>query len=160
MATTTIEATAPVSAFTTVQLMTPDGPVSRRVRCGAPRTPTLDEMPVIDLSSLDGDATARKAIATKIKAAAENTGFFYVANHGIPQELIEQALEQVKTFFHQEQAFKDQVSFDKAGKFCGYHGVGSTQINNQETRGMQLDQPYISIYLRCYRQEGNFLYAI
>ncbi|KAF5576617.1 1-aminocyclopropane-1-carboxylate oxidase [Fusarium pseudoanthophilum] len=134
MATTTIETTAPVSAFTTVQLMTPDGPVSRRVRCGAPRTPTLDEMPVIDLSSLDGDATARKAIATKIKAAAENTGFFYVNNHGIPQELIEQALEQCKAFFNQEQEAKDRVSFEKAGKFCGYHGVGSTQINNQETR--------------------------
>ncbi|CAG7558844.1 unnamed protein product [Fusarium equiseti] len=131
MATTTVETTA---EFTTVQLLTPDGPVSRRVRCGKPRTPTLDEMPIIDLTSLDDDVTARKALATKIKAAAENTGFFYVSNHGIPQALIEEALEQIKGFFKQPQEVKDRVAFTKAGKFCGYHGVGSTQINNNETK--------------------------
>ncbi|KAF4987558.1 hypothetical protein FGRMN_10310 [Fusarium graminum] len=134
MATTTVETPAPAVEFTTVQLLTPDGPVNRRVRCGKPRTPTLDEMPVIDLSSLDGDATARNALATKIKAAAENTGFFYVSNHGIPQDLIEGALEQIKNFFNQTPEEKDRVAFTKAGKFCGYHGVGSTQINNKETR--------------------------
>ncbi|KAI6764095.1 hypothetical protein HG530_007884 [Fusarium avenaceum] len=134
MATTTVETTAPAAEFTTVQLMTPDGPVSRRVRCGEPRTPTLDEMPIIDLSTLDGDETARKALATKIKAAAENTGFFYVCNHGIPQDLIEGAVEQIKTFFDQSLEDKDRVAFDKAGKFCGYHGIGTTQINNKETR--------------------------
>jgi hypothetical protein len=135
MATTTVETTAPSAEFTTVQLLTPDGPVSRRVRCGKPRTPTMDEMPIIDLSSLDGDATARKALATKIRAAAENTGFFYVSNHGIPQDLIEKALQQIKNFFDQAQEDKDRVAFTKAGKFCGYHGVGSTQINNKETKG-------------------------
>jgi hypothetical protein len=107
-------------------------------------------MPVIDLSSLDGDATARKAIATKIKAAAENTGFFYVCNHGIPQGLIEQALEQVKAFFNQEQQDKDRVSFEKAGKFCGYHGVGSTQINNQETRGRQTADSCLNLLTHTY----------
>ncbi|KAH7173290.1 uncharacterized protein B0J16DRAFT_349838 [Fusarium flagelliforme] len=134
MATTTVETAAPTAEFTTVQLLTPDGPVSRRVRCGKPRTPTLDEMPIIDLSTLDGDATARKALAIKIKAAAENTGFFYVSHHGIPQDLIEEALEQIKDFFNQPQEDKDRVAFTKAGKFCGYHGVGSTQINNNETK--------------------------
>ncbi|RGP62923.1 1-aminocyclopropane-1-carboxylate oxidase [Fusarium sporotrichioides] len=116
MATSTVETTAPAAQFTTVQLLTPDGLVSRRVRCGEPRTPTLDEMPIIDLSSLDGDATARKAIATKIKAAAENTGFFYVCNHGISQDLIHEAVQQVKAFFNQSLEDKDRVAFDKADK--------------------------------------------
>ncbi|KAJ4014612.1 hypothetical protein NW752_007383 [Fusarium irregulare] len=134
MATTTVETTAPTAEYTTVQLLTPNGPVSRRVRCGKPRTPTPDEMPIIDLTTLDGDEAARKALATKIKAAAENTGFFYVSNHGIAQDLIEEALEQIKGFFNQPQEDKDRVAFTKAGKFCGYHGVGSTQINNNETK--------------------------
>lgn len=128
----------------------------------------MDEMPIIDLSSLDGDATARKALATKIKAAAENTGFFYVCNHGIPEDLIQEALEQVKSFFNQAPEDKNRVAFDKAGKFCGYHGVGSTQINNKETRGQETVDPYtyasrtIRIYLltASHRQKGNFLYAI
>ncbi|KAM0226681.1 hypothetical protein ACHAPO_012161 [Fusarium lateritium] len=134
MATTTTETTTPTPEFTTVQLSTPNGPVSRRVRCGKPRTPTLDEMPIIDLSSIDGDEPARKTLATQIKAAAENTGFFYVSNHGIPHDLIEEALQQVKNFFDQSQDDKDRVAFTKAGNFCGYHGVGSTQINNKETK--------------------------
>ncbi|KAM0370714.1 hypothetical protein ACHAPY_010286 [Fusarium culmorum] len=133
MATTTVQTTAPAE-YTTVQLLTPNGPVSRRVRCGKPRTPTLEEMPIIDLSSIDGDESARKALSTQIKAAAENTGFFYVSNHGIPQDLIEEALQQCKNFFDQSQDDKDRVAFTKAGKFCGYHGVGSTQINNKETK--------------------------
>ncbi|KAM0281155.1 hypothetical protein ACHAPQ_005674 [Fusarium lateritium] len=116
MATTTIETTAPAAQFTTVQLMTPNGPVSRRVRCGEPRTPTLDEMPVIDLSSLDEDATAHKALATKIKVAAENTGFFYVCNHGISEDLIQEAVQQVKAFFNQSLEDKDRVAFVKADK--------------------------------------------
>lgn len=136
MATTTVQTTAPAE-YTTVQLLTPNGPVSRRVRCGKPRTPTLGEMPIIDLSSIDGDESARKALSTQIKAAAENTGFFYVSNHGIPQDLIEEALQQCKNFFDQSQDDKDRVAFTKAGKFCGYHGVGSTQINNKETKGKQ-----------------------
>ncbi|KAM0420175.1 hypothetical protein ACHAPD_003744 [Fusarium lateritium] len=134
MATSIVETTTPTTEFTTVQLLTPNGPVSRRVRCGKPRAPTLDEMPIIDLSSIDGDEPARKGLATQIKAAAENTGFFYVSNHGISQDLIEEALQQVKNFFHQSQEDKDRVAFTKAGKFCGYHGVGSTQINNKETK--------------------------
>ncbi|KAL2202657.1 Clavaminate synthase-like protein [Sarocladium strictum] len=134
MASTKAETAAPTATYTTVQLMTPDGPVFRRVRSGKPRSPTLDEMPIIDLSSMHGDETARKMLAAQIRAAAENTGFFYVRNHGIPQNLIQQALEQVKVFFNQSPEDKDRVAFDKAGKFCGYHGVGSTQINNKETR--------------------------
>jgi hypothetical protein len=150
MATTTLETAAPAAEFTTVQLMTPNGPVSRRVRCGEPRTPTLDEMPIIDLSTLDGDETARKALATKIKAAAENTGFFYVCNHGIPQDLIEGAVEQIKTFFNQSSEDKDRVAFDKAGKFCGYHGVGTTQINNKETRGRETIHSVCNLFLNTY----------
>ncbi|CAI6336790.1 unnamed protein product [Periconia digitata] len=123
-----------MASFTTIELLTPTGPVSRRVCVAPPRKPTVDEMPVIDLSSIDQDANARKALAVKIKAAAENTGFFYVCNHGISEELIQSALEEVKGFFNQSTEDKDRVGFHRAGKSCGYHGVGSTQINNKETR--------------------------
>jgi isopenicillin N synthase-like dioxygenase len=150
MATTTVETTAPAAQYTTVQLLTPNGPVSRRVRCGEPRTPTLDEMPIIDLSSLDGDATARKALATKIKLAAENTGFFYVCNHGIPQDLIQEAVQQIKAFFNQSPEDKDRVAFTKAGKFCGYHGVGTTQINNQETKGRETNDLHGDLFIDTY----------
>lgn len=125
-----------MSTFTTLELLTPTGPVIRRVRAAPPRKPTDDEMPIIDLSTIDQSEDARKSLAAQVKAAAQNTGFFYVSNHGIPEELIQSALEEVKGFFNQPQAEKDRVGFERAGKACGYHCVGSTQINNTETRGI------------------------
>ncbi|PVI07417.1 Clavaminate synthase-like protein [Periconia macrospinosa] len=123
-----------MTSFTTLELLTPTGPVSRRVSLAPPRKPTESEMPIIDLTTIDDGENARKVLAEKMKLAAENTGFFYVSNHGIPEKLIQSALEQVKGFFNQSPADKDRVGFARSGKSCGYHSVGSTQINNTETR--------------------------
>lgn len=122
--------------YTTLELATPNGPVYRRVATTPPRKPTSEEIPVIDLSNLDGDLTSRKAIAAKVRAAAENTGFFYVKNHGIPDGRILGALEKVKTFFEQPPEEKERILFSKCGKAGGFHGVGATQLNKTETAGM------------------------
>lgn len=69
---------APTLSYTILEPLTPTGPQYRKVSVAPPRTSTADEIPIIDLSTLDGDWAARQALATKVKAAAENTGFFYV----------------------------------------------------------------------------------
>ncbi|KAK6082630.1 2OG-Fe(II)oxygenase superfamily protein [Seiridium cupressi] len=120
--------------YTTIELLTPQGPEFRQVSTAAPRPPTADEMPLIDLSSIDGDLESRKALALKIKAAAENTGFFYIHNHGIPEQLIHGALEQMKQFFSQPLSEKEKASFRVAGHSSGYHGLKSGQINKTESR--------------------------
>ncbi|KAK9799919.1 hypothetical protein SCARD494_01712 [Seiridium cardinale] len=121
-------------AYTTIELLTPQGPEFRQVSTAAPRPPTADEMPLIDLSSIDGDLEARKALALKIKAAAENTGFFYIHNHGIPERLIQDALDQMKQFFSQPLSEKEKASFRVSGHSSGYHGLKSGQINKTESR--------------------------
>ncbi|ETS83097.1 hypothetical protein PFICI_04973 [Pestalotiopsis fici W106-1] len=120
--------------YTTIELLTPNGPEYRQVSTAAPRAPTPDEMPLIDLSTIDGDFEARKAIAKKIKHAAENTGFFYINNHGIPEELIQEALDSCKQFFAQPLSDKEKVRTKISGKSVGYTGVGGTQINKTETK--------------------------
>lgn len=124
------------ATYTTVQLLTPNGIQHRRVSTAPPRPATADEIPLIDLQPINGDAAARKALAAKVRAAAESNGFFYVYNHGIPEELIQSALVHAKEFFAQPQTEKEKVSFHKSGaQSCGYHGVGTTQINSKETKG-------------------------
>ncbi|KAK6088563.1 2OG-Fe(II)oxygenase superfamily protein [Seiridium cupressi] len=120
--------------YTTIELLTPQGPEFRQVSTAAPRPPTADEMPLIDLSAIDGDLESRKAVALKIKAAAENTGFFYIHNHGIPEQLIHGTLEQMKQFFSQPLSEKEKASFQVAGHSSGYHGLKSGQINKTESR--------------------------
>ncbi|KAJ5916539.1 hypothetical protein N7504_000554 [Penicillium tannophilum] len=123
-----------MAKYTQVELLTLSGPEFRRVSTAPPRLPTEDEIPVIDLGAIDGDLEARKNIAAQVKAAAENTGFFYIKNHGISEALIEKALENAKTFFNQTDEQKDLVSHKKFKHFNGYHGVGSTQVNKKETK--------------------------
>ncbi|KAH8659884.1 hypothetical protein BX600DRAFT_414859 [Xylariales sp. PMI_506] len=121
--------------YTEIELLTPKGPERRLVSTAPPRLPTADEIPLIDLTPINGDADARKQLAAKFKAAAENTGFFYIYNHGISDELIQSALTQAKSFFNQSLEEKEKIAYHKSGeKLCGFHGVGSTQINNKETR--------------------------
>ncbi|KAJ5094078.1 hypothetical protein N7456_009939 [Penicillium angulare] len=116
-----------MAQYTQVELLTLHGPVFRRVSTAPPRPATDDEIPIIDLSTIDGDFEARKNIASKIKSAAENIGFFYIKNHGIENELIERALESAQAFFGQTNEQKGQAH-DR------YRGVGSTQINKKETK--------------------------
>jgi isopenicillin N synthase-like dioxygenase len=122
--------------YTTLELATAEGPQYRQVSTTPPRKPTAEEIPIIDLSNLDGDFASRAAIAAKVKVAAENTGFFYVKNHGISESMIGNALDRVKAFFDQTPEEKAEVLFSRYGRAGGYHGVGATQINKTETAGM------------------------
>jgi hypothetical protein len=81
-------------AFTTLELGSAYGPVYRQVSTAPPRESCPDEIPVIDLSDIYGDLPARCRLAEKIRAAAEGTGFFYVKNHGVSREVVENAHKQ------------------------------------------------------------------
>ncbi|CAI7647803.1 unnamed protein product [Penicillium bialowiezense] len=122
-----------MAEYTQVELLTLNGPEFRRVSTAPPRPPTENEIPVIDLASIDGTLEERKSIAAKIKAAAENTGFFYIKNHGIPEDLIQSALSQAQAFFDQPSEMKELASSKKSNLTEGWHGLGTTQINKSET---------------------------
>lgn len=124
-----------MAEYTQVELLTLNGPEFRRVSTAPPRPPTENEIPVIDLASIDGTLEERKSIAAKIKAAAENTGFFYIKNHGIPEDLIQSALSQAQAFFDQPSEMKELASSKKSNLTEGWHGLGTTQINKSETLG-------------------------
>ena len=84
------------SSTTKLELRTAYGVTYRDVLNKPPRDCTADEIPVIDLSTLSsGKLGDRLALASEIKAASVNTGFFYVKNHGIPQRTIENAKRQL-----------------------------------------------------------------
>ncbi|KAJ5584452.1 uncharacterized protein N7459_004252 [Penicillium hispanicum] len=118
-----------MTQYTQIELLTLHGPEFRRVSTAPPRLPTDDEIPVIDLRKIDGDLEARKAIAAQVKGAAENTGFFYIENHGISEDLIQSALAKAQLFFNQPHAEKERVSHENSKHSDGYHGVG----NRKET---------------------------
>lgn len=90
MATQTVTTTAP--GRTILRLDSAHGNVYREISSAPPRVATSEEIPVIDLSDMSSeDVEARLSIASKIKAAAEHIGFFYIKNHGVDEKVIENA---------------------------------------------------------------------
>lgn len=68
-----------------------DGVTYRLVSKKEPRDCTAEEIPVVDLAGINGNLDSRKAVARDILRAAETAGFFYIQNHGIPEETIQKA---------------------------------------------------------------------
>jgi len=82
-----------------LELRTAYGPVFRDVLNTPPRDCTAEEIPIIDLGPLYSTKLEdRKALASEIKAAAVDTGFFYIKNHGINEKTIADAKKQLLAF--------------------------------------------------------------
>lgn len=61
---------------------------------------TFEEIPVIDIQDAKSvDPTLRRQLADRIRDACINVGFFYVKNHGIPEEDIANTIKAARQFF-------------------------------------------------------------
>jgi len=77
----------------------PYGPVFRNVLNTPPRDCTTEQIPIIDLLRLySPKLDNRKELAKEIRAAAVNTGFFYIKNHGIAEETIANRKKQLLAY--------------------------------------------------------------
>ncbi|GJC92978.1 2OG-Fe(II) oxygenase [Colletotrichum higginsianum] len=117
-----------------LELMSAYGTVFRDVLRTPPRDCNASEVPVIDLSNLRGTESERKDLAATIRDAAENTGFFYIKNHGVPKSTIEAAFKQAQTFFSQPSEKKALVAQKKSKFFNGWTEKRAAQISPTETK--------------------------
>lgn len=63
-----------------------------------PRAATAEEMPILDLSPLVAGQPI-DALARALRRACETTGFFYVANHGVPRKVVDDVFEATRRYF-------------------------------------------------------------
>ncbi len=73
-------------------------------------TPSPQSIPVIDIAALGAGAEATREVGRAMLAAAEDTGFFYVSGHGVPQALIDEVFALSQRFFAAPQAEKDRFA--------------------------------------------------
>lgn len=83
-----------VPQTTTLALRAGAGYVTHTVSTAPPRECTRDEIPLIDLAAVDGSDEERRVIANNVRHAAENSGFFYIVNHGVDNKIIQKAHDQ------------------------------------------------------------------
>lgn len=88
----------------------------------------FDTIPVIDVDGiLSDDLAKRREVAEKVRDACMRVGFFYIENHGIPEQLVQGAFEWARKFFSLPFEKKMEVYIDNQFNFRGYtplHGSG------------------------------------
>ncbi|OQV06644.1 hypothetical protein CLAIMM_11186 [Cladophialophora immunda] len=86
---------------------------------------SFTEVPVIDLSDMcHPDINVRRVVAKKIYDVCVTAGFFYISNHGVPQEDIDMCFRETARFFH-ELPFEEKIKLDITNnkEFYGYKKI-------------------------------------
>ncbi|KAI0718197.1 Clavaminate synthase-like protein [Cerioporus squamosus] len=96
---------------------------------------TFEDIPIINLADAKSpNAGVRRALADEIRDACINVGFFYVKNHGIPEETISSTVEAAKRFFALPLSTKMAIDIHKTPNFKGYTALLG-ENTNPENRG-------------------------
>ncbi len=93
-------------------------------------TTAVDQIPVIDVSGLQAadDGAALADIGRRIAAACRDTGFFYIAGHGVPADVIEDVFVANRTFHARPDAEKLPLKLNAWHR--GYQPMASTKMNS------------------------------
>jgi isopenicillin N synthase-like dioxygenase len=75
-------------------------------------------LPVVDLRDAAGDLRER------LRTAAHDVGFFYLAGHGVPPGLVREMLAAAGRFFALPQVDKDAIAMVRSPHFRGYTRLG------------------------------------
>jgi len=91
---------------------------------------TFSQIPVIDIGRLRSPHLSdRKHVAAEIRHASHEVGFFYITNHGIPDDAIAATFDQAKRFFDQPLAVKNAVSIARSSISRGYEAIGEQALD-------------------------------
>jgi isopenicillin N synthase-like dioxygenase len=102
----------------------------------------------------------------EIHKACRETGFFYVSNHGVPQQLIDGQFEHAKRFFALSLEERLAIHMKNSPAAAGYDPLGGQILDSQDAAaekappdlkegfyfGMELegDHPYARQRMRCF----------
>jgi isopenicillin N synthase-like dioxygenase len=87
-------------------------------------TLSLESLPVLDLSRLDAGPEEASRFRDELRDAMHEVGFFYLAGHGVPQELTDAILDVSRRFFDLPEDQKLAVENVRSPQFRGYTRVG------------------------------------
>jgi isopenicillin N synthase-like dioxygenase len=94
-----------------------------------PRSASPDEVPVLDLTPLNGAGDLRP-LAAQLCKACRDTAFFYIVNHGVPDAVVTSAVEASHRFFEAPESVRVGVLRNRYNR--GYLPIGATRLPGQE----------------------------
>ncbi|MSP82114.1 MAG: isopenicillin N synthase family oxygenase [Alphaproteobacteria bacterium] len=103
-------------------------------------------LPILDLSKArSGDRAAKRRLVGAVREACMSHGFFYLRNHGVPESVIGQAVDQARRFFRQPLAEKRKVAVNHRHR--GFNALGdalmygATRPDHKEFYSIGLELP-------------------
>lgn len=85
----------------------------------------ITKLPVIDIGDIYHQSLdKRKIVAKDICEAAVSSGFFYIRNHGVSDDLIASIFHESKRFFH-DLSLEEKMQYDTAyhKHYYGYYPI-------------------------------------
>ncbi len=96
------------------------------------KTIEIEKIPVIDVNPLRaGTLEDAHSVALEIRRAAEEIGFFYIRNHGVPESVIKQSYSAAKDFFNLPKVVKNNVKINS--NHHGYLCFGEAMMEHAES---------------------------
>ncbi len=90
---------------------------------------TTSAFPIVSLAAFEtADADGRKVLALEVDAICRTTGFLAIAEHGVPQAVIDAAWDKAKEFFDQPVEVKQAAKAPYPGYPYGYLGPNSEAL--------------------------------
>lgn len=84
-------------------------------------------IPVVDMAGVaGGDAASLLRAGQAIQRACTEIGFFYIVNHGVPQQVIDEAMGAAREFFALPLEVKAQVAVN--ARHRGFHRIGGATM--------------------------------
>lgn len=88
-------------------------------------------IPVLDLGPFfAGEPGALEKVASDLQWASENVGFYYIANHGVPESLVDQTFATAK-FFH-DQPIEEKMKVKVNEDLQGYMAMRASTIRHSD----------------------------
>ncbi|KAI6107667.1 hypothetical protein EDD16DRAFT_1898714 [Pisolithus croceorrhizus] len=88
----------------------------------------FDSIPIIDVGHASTHEE-RVALAQQIRDACMNVGFFYITNHGIPEETINNILSAMQAYFNLPVETKVELYHRQGGHYRGYGPLFDSNID-------------------------------
>jgi isopenicillin N synthase-like dioxygenase len=106
----------------------------RTIASDAARRADFNEIPIISLES------SKEQVLEQLTDACTRIGFFYVKDHGVPQQKVDAMFRLAKGFFAQDTAKKNEINYKKSSILRGYEPPA--EVRTDETRKPDLNEAF------------------
>lgn len=99
----------------------------------------ISTLPVLDLALLEFPTAEQAEHLTGLRETARDIGFFYLVNHGINPQLLQNVQSLTRAFFALAETEKQRVSMIHSPHFRGYNRAGVEYTRDQRDQREQFD---------------------